>query len=92
MTLVEPVEPLLPGFRSNDGKIDYGRAALVEAPWTTMAAGARGFVYRRDPGRPSVRVEAGIHIANTISAARTADLLPLRFRPPDDLRPSVSIP
>jgi sugar lactone lactonase YvrE len=64
MTLIEPVEPLPPGFRSNDGKIDVAGRLW----WSVMDddGGRRpGFVYRRDPGHPSVRMEAGIHIANT---------------------------
>jgi sugar lactone lactonase YvrE len=65
MTLIEPVEPLLPGFRSNDGKIDVAGRLW----WSVMDddGGRRpGFLYRRDPGRASVRMEAGIHIANTV--------------------------
>jgi len=64
MTLIEPVEPLEPGFRSNDGKIDVAGRLW----WSVMDDdhGKRpGFLYRKDPGRPSVRMEAGIHIANT---------------------------
>jgi sugar lactone lactonase YvrE len=65
MSLIEPVEPLLPGFRSNDGKIDIAGRLW----WSVMDDdhGRRpGFLYRRDPDRASVRMEAGIHIANTV--------------------------
>jgi sugar lactone lactonase YvrE len=64
MSLIESVEPLLPGFRSNDGKLDVAGRLW----WSVMDddGGRRpGFLYRRDPNRPSVRMEAGIHIANT---------------------------
>jgi sugar lactone lactonase YvrE len=64
MTLIEAVEPLEPGFRSNDGKIDVAGRLW----WSVMDddGGKRpGFLYRRDPGHASVRMEEGIHIANT---------------------------
>ena len=64
MTLIEPVEALEPGFRSNDGKIDVAGRLW----WSVMDDdhGKRGgFLYRKDPGRVSVRMESGIHIANT---------------------------
>ena len=64
ISLIERVEPLLPGFRSNDGKIDVAGRLW----WSVMDDdhGRRpGFLYRRDPDRRSVRMEAGIHIANT---------------------------
>lgn len=64
MSLVEAVEPLLPGFRSNDGKIDVAGRLW----WSVMDddGGRRpGFLYRKDPGKPSVRAEVGVHIANT---------------------------
>jgi sugar lactone lactonase YvrE len=64
MTLIERVERMEPGFRSNDGKIDVAGRLW----WSVMDDdhGKRpGFLYRKDPGRPSVRMEAGIHIANT---------------------------
>jgi sugar lactone lactonase YvrE len=68
LTLVEPVELLPPGFRSNDGKIDVGGRLW----WSVMDddGGKRpGFLYRKDPGRASVRMEGGVHIANTTSCS-----------------------
>jgi L-arabinonolactonase len=64
LTIIEPIEALPPGFRSNDGKIDV-RGRLW---WSVMDDdhGERpGFLYRLDPGGRSVRMESGIHIANT---------------------------
>jgi sugar lactone lactonase YvrE len=64
LTLLEPIEPLEPGFRSNDGKIDVAGRLW----WSVMDDdhGQRpGFLYRKDPGQASLRMEGGIHIANT---------------------------
>ncbi|HET9160710.1 MAG TPA: SMP-30/gluconolactonase/LRE family protein [Caulobacteraceae bacterium] len=68
MKLIEPVEPLDPGFRSNDGKIDVAGRLW----WSVMDddGGKRpGYLYRKDPGHNSARMEGGIHIANTTSCS-----------------------
>ena len=68
LELLEPKEPDLVGFRSNDGKIDVNGRFW----WSVMDEdeGRRpGRVYCKAPGAPSQRVLDGIHIPNTISCS-----------------------
>ena len=74
LELMEAKEPDLPGFRSNDGKIDV-RGVFW---WSVMDDddGRRpGRVYRKAPGAPSRRMLDGIHIPNTISCSPDGRIL-----------------
>jgi sugar lactone lactonase YvrE len=57
-----------PGFRTNDGKIDLAGRLW----WSTMddSGGKRpGVLYRTDPDGRTHLVQAGLHIANTVSCS-----------------------
>lgn len=74
MELYEPIEPLEPGFRSNDGKIDVNGRLW----WSVMDddGGKRpGHVYRLEPGAASIRLIEGVHIANTVCCSPDGRIL-----------------